>query len=169
MGRPAWLQRTSSTGPGIGPSRLHHETAQTRALSDAPGCDAVAHCSGPCSVTVYERNDRFGGLLMYGIPNMKLEKGVVQRRIVRAPPHPQLTAHPVAIPIIEPRECAALTASSSQDLMEQCGIEFKAGVEIGTDISAQVRPALMHSCVHSRRTTHRTALRCEADTHFHAA
>ncbi|KAG0047681.1 glutamate synthase [NADH] [Gryganskiella cystojenkinii] len=32
-------------------------------------------------VTVYDRNDRFGGLLMYGIPNMKLDKGIVQRRI----------------------------------------------------------------------------------------
>lgn len=30
---------------------------------------------------VYERSDRIGGLLMYGIPNMKLEKGIVQRRI----------------------------------------------------------------------------------------
>lgn len=33
------------------------------------------------SVTVYERSDRIGGLLMYGIPNMKLEKGVVERKI----------------------------------------------------------------------------------------
>lgn len=33
------------------------------------------------SVSVYERSDRAGGLLMYGIPNMKLDKGVVQRRI----------------------------------------------------------------------------------------
>ena len=33
------------------------------------------------SVTVYDRNDRFGGLLMYGIPNMKLDKRIVQRRI----------------------------------------------------------------------------------------
>lgn len=33
------------------------------------------------SVTVYERSDRFGGLLMYGIPNMKLDKDIVQRRI----------------------------------------------------------------------------------------
>lgn len=33
-------------------------------------------------VTVYEREDRIGGLLMYGIPNMKLDKkGVVQRRV----------------------------------------------------------------------------------------
>lgn len=33
------------------------------------------------TVTVYERDDRVGGLLMYGIPNMKLDKTVVQRRI----------------------------------------------------------------------------------------
>jgi len=32
-------------------------------------------------VTVHERADRPGGLLMYGIPNMKLDKGVVDRRI----------------------------------------------------------------------------------------
>ncbi len=50
--------------------------------------------SGPCGlaaaaqlntaghkVTVYERADRIGGLLMYGIPNMKLDKGVVERRV----------------------------------------------------------------------------------------
>jgi len=33
------------------------------------------------SVTVYEREDRIGGLLMYGIPNMKLDKGIVDRRV----------------------------------------------------------------------------------------
>jgi NADPH-dependent glutamate synthase beta subunit-like oxidoreductase len=32
-------------------------------------------------VTVYERSDRIGGLLMYGIPNMKLDKEIVQRRV----------------------------------------------------------------------------------------
>ncbi|MGI9323105.1 MAG: glutamate synthase subunit beta [Pseudomonadales bacterium] len=50
--------------------------------------------SGPCGlaaaaqlnraghqVTVYERADRIGGLLMYGIPNMKLDKQVVERRV----------------------------------------------------------------------------------------
>lgn len=50
--------------------------------------------SGPCGlaaadqlnkaghrVTVYERDDRIGGLLMYGIPNMKLDKGIVERRV----------------------------------------------------------------------------------------
>ncbi len=33
------------------------------------------------TVTVYERADRIGGLLMYGIPNMKLDKRVVNRRV----------------------------------------------------------------------------------------
>ena len=33
------------------------------------------------SVTVFERADRVGGLLIYGIPNMKLDKAVVQRRV----------------------------------------------------------------------------------------
>ena len=32
-------------------------------------------------VTVYERADRVGGLLVYGVPNMKLDKGVVARRV----------------------------------------------------------------------------------------
>jgi glutamate synthase (NADPH) small chain len=31
-------------------------------------------------VTVYERHDRVGGLLIYGIPNFKLEKSIVLRR-----------------------------------------------------------------------------------------
>jgi NAD(P)H-dependent glutamate synthase small subunit len=33
------------------------------------------------SVTVYERHDRLGGLLMYGIPNMKLDKSIIDRRL----------------------------------------------------------------------------------------
>jgi glutamate synthase (NADPH/NADH) small chain len=55
------------------------------------------------NVTVYERADRIGGLLMYGIPNMKLDKQVVQRRV---------------------------------DILATEGIEFKTGVEVGKDISA---------------------------------
>lgn len=35
------------------------------------------------AVTVFERDDRIGGLLMYGIPNMKLDKGIVERRIAQ--------------------------------------------------------------------------------------
>lgn len=55
------------------------------------------------SVTVFEKDDRIGGLLMYGIPNMKLEKNIIDRRVT---------------------------------LMEQEGIVFKTGVEIGKDIPA---------------------------------
>ncbi len=45
-------------------------------LSTAYYLNAVGH-----EVTVFERNDRIGGLLMYGIPNMKLDKHVIDRRV----------------------------------------------------------------------------------------
>ncbi|MCH7726273.1 MAG: glutamate synthase subunit beta, partial [Planctomycetes bacterium] len=45
-------------------------------LAAAAQLNSVGH-----EVTVYERADRIGGLLMYGIPNMKLEKDVVNRRV----------------------------------------------------------------------------------------
>ncbi|HVJ09414.1 MAG TPA: glutamate synthase subunit beta [Acidisarcina sp.] len=38
-------------------------------------------CRAGHSVTVYEKADRIGGLLRYGIPNFKLEKHVIDRRI----------------------------------------------------------------------------------------
>ena len=55
-------------------------------------------------VTVYERHDRIGGLLRYGIPNMKLEKSVLDRRI---------------------------------RLMEEEGVKFVTGVDVGKDIKAE--------------------------------
>ena len=54
-------------------------------------------------VTVFEKSDRIGGLLMYGIPNFKLEKQVIDRRI---------------------------------EQLEQEGVVFEKGVEIGKDLSA---------------------------------
>lgn len=45
-------------------------------LAAADQLNKVGH-----NVTVYERHDKIGGLLMYGIPNQKLEKSVVQRRV----------------------------------------------------------------------------------------
>lgn len=54
-------------------------------------------------VAVYERDDRVGGLLMYGIPNMKLEKFAIQRKIA---------------------------------IMEEEGIEFITGADIGKEIKA---------------------------------
>ena len=53
------------------------------------------------AVTVYERDDAIGGLLMYGIPNMKLDKSVIFRR---------------------------------QRLMEEMGIVFKTGVNVGEKV-----------------------------------
>lgn len=53
-------------------------------------------------VTVYDRYDRAGGLLIYGIPGFKLEKYVVERRA---------------------------------KLLEQSGVKFVLGVNIGTDVS----------------------------------
>ncbi|HEY6331174.1 MAG TPA: glutamate synthase subunit beta [Blastocatellia bacterium] len=43
-------------------------------------CAAQLNAAGH-QVTVFERDDRIGGLLMYGIPNMKLDKQIVQRRV----------------------------------------------------------------------------------------
>ncbi len=45
-------------------------------LAAADQLNKVGH-----TVTVYDRNDRMGGLLMYGIPNMKLDKKIVERRL----------------------------------------------------------------------------------------
>lgn len=56
------------------------------------------------SVTVFERSDRPGGLLRYGIPNMKLDKRSIDRRV---------------------------------KLMEEAGVVFKCGVNVGKDISAK--------------------------------
>ena len=44
-------------------------------LSAAQQLNSVGH-----KVTVYERADRIGGLMMYGIPNMKLEKSILEQR-----------------------------------------------------------------------------------------
>ncbi|XP_044268260.1 glutamate synthase 1 [NADH], chloroplastic isoform X2 [Tribolium madens] len=52
-------------------------------VGSGPSGLACAHQlnKGGHSVTVFERNDRIGGLLQYGIPTMKLSKNVVQRRV----------------------------------------------------------------------------------------
>ena len=54
-------------------------------------------------VTVFERSDRIGGLLRYGIPNMKMDKAVIDRRV---------------------------------RLMEEEGVVFKTGADVGKDIKA---------------------------------
>ena len=67
---------------------------KTRLIESRSGKNVAIVGSGPAglaaadelnqmghSVKVYERSDRIGGLLMYGIPNMKLGKDVVDRRV----------------------------------------------------------------------------------------
>ncbi len=72
----------------------HYASGASEISSPATGKHVAVVGSGPAglaaaqrlldkghAVTVYERADRAGGLLEYGIPNMKLEKGVVARKI----------------------------------------------------------------------------------------
>ncbi len=64
----------------------HRESAQERkSQSSVPGPAGLAVADQLNKrghlVTVYERDDRVGGLLMYGIPNMKLEKWVIDRKV----------------------------------------------------------------------------------------
>jgi len=56
------------------------------------------------TVTVFERDDRIGGLLRYGIPEFKMEKRVLDRRL---------------------------------EQMEAEGVTFRAGVNVGVDVSAE--------------------------------
>jgi len=61
-----------------------HRTGKKVAIvgSGPAGLSAAAQLNkAGHAVTVYERADRIGGLLMYGIPNMKLDKNVVERRV----------------------------------------------------------------------------------------
>jgi len=53
------------------------------------------------TVVVYEKNERIGGLLRFGIPDFKLEKTLLDRRV---------------------------------DLMKKEGVEFKTGVNVGSDV-----------------------------------
>lgn len=52
-------------------------------VGSGPSGLAAADCLNQMGhkVTVFEREDRLGGLLMYGIPNMKLDKDKVERRV----------------------------------------------------------------------------------------
>ncbi|MAU92113.1 MAG: FAD-binding protein, partial [Gammaproteobacteria bacterium TMED182] len=62
------------------PEPPEHRTGKTIAVigSGPCGLSAAAQLNkAGHSVTVFEREDRIGGLLMYGIPNMKLEKNMI--------------------------------------------------------------------------------------------
>ncbi|XP_050309915.1 uncharacterized protein LOC126745911 [Anthonomus grandis grandis] len=66
--------------PQIPPARSDKRVV---VVGSGPAGMACAHQLNKAghNVTVFERNDRIGGLLQYGIPTMKLSKQVVQRRV----------------------------------------------------------------------------------------
>lgn len=66
------------------PNPPAHRTGKTIAIvGSGPAGMAAANQLNKAghTVTVYERHDRIGGLMMYGIPNMKLDKSILQRRV----------------------------------------------------------------------------------------
>ena len=68
----------------VKPIRPHMERAQSVGIIGAgPGGLAAADVlrRAGVQVTVYDRSDRAGGLLTYGIPGFKLEKDIVMRRV----------------------------------------------------------------------------------------
>lgn len=62
---------------------VHHSDKRIAVVGSGPAGLAAAYWLNQRghNVTVFERDKRPGGLLMYGIPNMKLDKTVVERRI----------------------------------------------------------------------------------------
>lgn len=64
-------------------SPLKRTGKKVAVIGSGPAGLAAANTLNKCGhkVTVFERSDRPGGLLMYGIPNMKLDKEVILRRI----------------------------------------------------------------------------------------
>lgn len=70
-----WVKAEGMPGPATG-FKVAIVGSGPAGLSAAWRLNQLGH-----QVTVFERSDRFGGLLMYGIPNMKLDKDTVQRRI----------------------------------------------------------------------------------------
>jgi glutamate synthase (NADPH) small chain len=66
--------------PRLPPVRSGKKVAVIGSGPSGLACADVLNRAGHW-VTVFERADHVGGLLMYGIPNMKLEKAIVQRRV----------------------------------------------------------------------------------------
>ena len=67
----------------VKPAKAPATGKRVAVVGSGPAGLATAHylTSVGHAVTVFERSDRPGGLLMYGIPNMKLDKDIIQRRL----------------------------------------------------------------------------------------
>ncbi len=77
--RPRLRRGLGAAEPARQPARARQSPSSARDprdLAAAAQLNSAGH-----TVTVFERADRIGGLLMYGIPNMKLEKWIVERRL----------------------------------------------------------------------------------------
>ncbi len=102
----AIIERAFNEG-WVKPEPPTRRTGKTVAvIGSGPAGLAVAHQLNRAGhmVTVFERADRIGGLLRYGIPDFKLEKWIIDRRL---------------------------------KLMEEEGIVFKTGVNVGVDLGGK--------------------------------
>ena len=80
------VDHRSRVGRGLGRRRGRRPRARgRRSPSSAPGPPGLAAADqlnrAGHSVTVFEKSDRIGGLLRYGIPEFKMEKRVLDRRL----------------------------------------------------------------------------------------
>ena len=89
------------------------------------GCADILVRNGVAPV-VFDRHERIGGLLTFGIPPFKLEKEVVEKR---------------------------------REIMEGMGVQFRLGVEIGTDLSARAAAGRVRRTVPRHGHLHRRARR----------
>ena len=85
------------------------------------------------AVTVYERDDAIGGLLRYGIPDFKLEKQHIDRRLA------QLRAEGVQVP--HRRATSASTSPSSELRAEHDAVLLACGALAGRDTPETPGPA----------------------------
>ena len=76
-------------------------------------------------VTVYERDDRIGGLLMYGIPNMKLEKEIVDAVLV---PSAQTSGSLVMQTLISDPSEARGNSVTARELLDVGAVELDLGL-----------------------------------------
>ncbi|MBC7953313.1 MAG: NAD(P)-dependent oxidoreductase [Rhodospirillaceae bacterium] len=77
------ITETAFANGWVKPPKPRHELAQSVGIiGGGPGGLAAADMLRRFGyqVTVYDRHDRMGGLLIYGIPGFKLDKSVVERR-----------------------------------------------------------------------------------------
>ena len=114
------IEKTSSITPlkkaGSSPNLPEHRPANASPSSapDPPGLAAAQQLRrAGHAVTVFEKEDRIGGLLRYGIPNFKMEKHLIDRRLdqMRAE-GVEFVPTPTSAAIFPPKICAAIMMPS---------------------------------------------------------